>query len=101
MVSVLRYAVFKSQTPSLSRARLHAEKQDPKGPGPQRPWTPKALKTEQQLLESSSGRTLRRSWSKYPRARIHGGEPKLEPAFVLVDLDRSAVASLTCSLERR
>ncbi len=35
---------------------------------------PKALKTEQQLLDASSGRTLRRSWSKYPRARIYSGE---------------------------
>jgi len=66
MVLVSRYAVFKDQTPSLSRARLLTKKQGPK-----------ALKTEQQLLEESSWRTLRRDWSKYPRARIHGGEPKL------------------------
>ena len=61
---------------------------------------PKALKTEQQLLNLSSGRTLRQSWSKYPRARACGGE--LGSSHLLcADLDRSAVASLTCSLERR
>src|SRR5918993_4517810 len=55
MVWISRYAVFKDQTPTLSRAQKRSgANATPAAPGPQ-----KALKTEQQLLESEEDSTLR------------------------------------------
>jgi hypothetical protein len=61
-----RYAVFKDQTPTLSRALKRSGYTIPLSKLRSRAW--KALKTEQQLLNRGRDQPSAKDRSKYPRA---------------------------------